>query len=37
MYNPFYNVRKGSGTNYDSIGQLHQGEIVNIVAKNEEW
>ena len=33
----FLNVRKGPGTNYDSIGQLHQGEIVNIVAKNEKW
>ncbi|EJT5935166.1 Bacteriocin BCN5 [Clostridium perfringens] len=33
----FLNVRKGPGTDYDSIGQLYQGEIVNIVAKNEKW
>ena len=32
----FLNVRKGPGTNYDSIGQLHQGDKVNIVAKNGE-
>ena len=31
------NVRKGPGTNYDSIGQLHQGNKVNIVAKNGIW
>ncbi|WP_460298854.1 SH3 domain-containing protein, partial [Clostridium perfringens] len=31
------NVRKGPGTNYDSIGQLHQGDKVSIVAKNGEW
>lgn len=33
----FLNVRKGPGTNYDSIGQLHQGDKVSIVAKNGEW
>ncbi|HAT4341006.1 TPA: SH3 domain-containing protein [Clostridium perfringens] len=33
----FLNVRKGPGTNYDSIGQLHQGDKVNIVAKNGIW
>lgn len=33
----FLNVRKGPGTNYDSIGQLHQGNKVSIVAKNREW
>ncbi|MBO3304508.1 SH3 domain-containing protein [Clostridium perfringens] len=33
----FLNVRKGPGTNYDSIAQLHQGEKVSIVAKNGEW
>ncbi|MDK0785060.1 polymorphic toxin type 44 domain-containing protein [Clostridium perfringens] len=33
----FLNVRKGPGTNYDSIGQLHQGEKVSIVATNKEW
>ncbi|UBK88821.1 SH3 domain-containing protein (plasmid) [Clostridium perfringens] len=31
------NVRKGAGTEYDSIGKLHQGNKVNIVAKNGEW
>ncbi|EPB8220996.1 SH3 domain-containing protein, partial [Clostridium perfringens] len=31
------NVRKGPGTNYDSIGQLHQGDKVSIVAKSGEW
>ncbi|WP_415331628.1 SH3 domain-containing protein, partial [Clostridium perfringens] len=31
------NVRKGPGTNYDSIGQLHQGDRVNIIAKNRLW
>ncbi|MDU3019886.1 MAG: SH3 domain-containing protein, partial [Clostridium perfringens] len=31
------NVRKGPGTEYDSIGKLHQGNKVNIVAKNGEW
>ncbi|MFH5972276.1 SH3 domain-containing protein, partial [Clostridium perfringens] len=33
----FLNVRKGPGTDYDSIGQLHQGDKVSIVAKNGEW
>lgn len=33
----FLNVRKGPGTNYDSIGQLNQGDNVSIVAKNREW
>ena len=33
----FLNVRKGPGTNYESIGQLHQGDKVSIVAKNREW
>lgn len=33
----FLNVRKGPGTNYDSIGQLHQGDKVSIVAKNGTW
>ncbi|MDU5100780.1 MAG: SH3 domain-containing protein, partial [Peptoniphilus grossensis] len=33
----FLNVRKGAGTNYDSIGQLHQGDKVSIVAKNGTW
>ncbi|MDZ4972762.1 SH3 domain-containing protein [Clostridium perfringens] len=33
----FLNVRKGPGTNYDSIGQLNQGDNVSIVAKNGEW
>ena len=33
----FLNVRKGTGTDYDSIGQLHQGDKVSIVAKNGEW
>ncbi|HAT4340898.1 TPA: DUF3289 family protein [Clostridium perfringens] len=33
----FLNVRKGPGTNYESIGQLHQGDKVSIVAKNGEW
>ncbi|WP_447406040.1 SH3 domain-containing protein [Clostridium perfringens] len=33
----FLNVRKGPGTNYDSIGQLHQGDRVNIIAKNRLW
>ncbi|MGU8435551.1 SH3 domain-containing protein, partial [Clostridium perfringens] len=31
------NVRKGPGTNYDSIGKLNQGDKVSIVAKNGEW
>ncbi|OUN50345.1 bacteriocin [Clostridium perfringens] len=33
----FLNVRKGPGTDYDSIGQLHQGDKVSIVAKNGTW
>ena len=33
----FLNVRKGPGTNYESIGQLHQGDKVSIVAKSGEW
>ncbi|WP_415338180.1 SH3 domain-containing protein, partial [Clostridium perfringens] len=33
----FLNVRKGPGTSYDSGGQLHQGDKVNIVAKNGDW
>ncbi|WP_283702624.1 SH3 domain-containing protein [Clostridium perfringens] len=33
----FLNVRKGPGTNYDSIGQVHQGDNVSIVAKNGDW
>ncbi|MGU8559459.1 SH3 domain-containing protein, partial [Clostridium perfringens] len=33
----FLNIRKGAGTNYDSIGQLHQGDKVSIVAKNGTW
>ena len=31
------NVRKGPGTNYDSIGKLNQGDKISIVAKNGEW
>lgn len=31
------NVRKGPGTNYDSIGKLYEGNTVNIIAKNSEW
>ena len=31
------NVRKGPGTNYDSIGKLYEGNTVSIVAKNGEW
>lgn len=33
----FLNVRKGPGTNYDSIGQVYQGDNVSIVAKNGDW
>lgn len=33
----FLNVRKGPGTNYDSIGQVYQGDKVSIVAKNGTW
>ncbi|XZI87769.1 DUF3289 family protein (plasmid) [Clostridium perfringens] len=33
----FLNVRKGPGISYDSIGQLHQGDNVRIIAKNGEW
>lgn len=33
----FLNVRKGPGTNYDPIGQLHQGGKVSVVAKNGDW
>ncbi|NGT68233.1 SH3 domain-containing protein [Clostridium perfringens] len=33
----FLNVRKGPGTEYDSIGQLYQGNKVSIVAKDRDW
>ena len=33
----FLNVRKGPGTNYDSVGKLHQGDEVSIEAKNGDW
>ena len=33
----FLNVRKGPGTDYDSIGQLHQGDKVSIIAKSGTW
>ncbi|EPB8167433.1 HNH/ENDO VII family nuclease [Clostridium perfringens] len=33
----FLNVRKGPGTEYDSIGQLYQGNTVSIVAKDRDW
>ncbi|HAT4186711.1 TPA: SH3 domain-containing protein [Clostridium perfringens] len=33
----FLNVRKGPGTNYESVGQLHQGNKVNIVSKSGDW
>ena len=31
------NVRKGPGTNYDSIGKLYGEDTVDIVAENGEW
>ena len=31
------NVRKGPGTNYDSIGKLYEGNKVSIIARNGEW
>ncbi|MDK0981226.1 SH3 domain-containing protein [Clostridium perfringens] len=33
----FLNVRKGPGTSYDSIGQLYEGNIISIIAKNSGW
>lgn len=33
----FLNVRKGPGTNYDSVGKLHQGDEVSIEAKHGDW